>query len=375
MPENTQEKKIPATGPKISLMKLKRDSGIDNNGSVKATEGVMGKEVSLPVITDQAEEESIKIRLSTDLTQIPEKEEMIAILSSMETLPTEQEMQNPEESLSILSDEKTSDPEPIQQETVEPKEFFPNFHISDKMDLDADLLDLQDFVTIKEHGEATTVEQEDIIIAEHEEIIPVMETVSPEEIPEDHPSVAQIEETGADMEVAGISLMEPIAEIIPEAILSEESSDNTTVSPTPEYVAEVKTELSEQRRAGFRFFVQKKTKIMAGVSLVVLSISAVALFSGSFLPTDIQKSGKSNIQETIKNGAVEPIEANGGTDVENTGASAVTPAESVTTAPTSPVETTSYEMGRDYSVAKNTKKNTRTKTSSGATSGTGAPTP
>lgn len=126
---------------------------------------------------------------------MPEKEEVIAVLPSSEVLSTEQETLNSEESLSILSDEKTSEPEQIQQEVMETKEFFPNFHISDKMDLDADLLDLQDFVTIKEHEEATTVEQqEDIIIAEHEEILPVMETVSPEEVPEDHTSVAQIEE-------------------------------------------------------------------------------------------------------------------------------------------------------------------------------------
>lgn len=168
--------------------------------------------------------------------------------------------------------------------------------------------------------------------------------------------------------------MEPIAETIPEAILSEESSDNTAIPATPEYVAEVKAELSEQRRAGFRFFAQKKTKIMAG-SLITLSLVAIALLSSPFLSESIQKSGKTNIQETIKNGTMGPIEASGGTDVENTGTSAVTPTGSVTTAPISPVEITSYEIGRDYSVAKNTKKNTRTKTSSGATSGTGAPTP
>lgn len=34
---------------------------MDNNGSVKATEGVMDKEISLPVITDQVEEENTKI--------------------------------------------------------------------------------------------------------------------------------------------------------------------------------------------------------------------------------------------------------------------------------------------------------------------------
>lgn len=34
---------------------------MDNNGSVKATEVVMDKEISLPVITDQAEEENVEI--------------------------------------------------------------------------------------------------------------------------------------------------------------------------------------------------------------------------------------------------------------------------------------------------------------------------
>ncbi len=38
------------------------------------------------------------------------------------------------------------------------------------------------------------------------------------------------------------------------------------------------------------------------------------------------------------------------------------------------VETTNYEMGRDYSVTKNTKKNIRNKTSTGSLTGTEIPT-
>ena len=60
--------------------------------------------------------------------------------------------------------------------------------------------------------------------------------------------------------------------MVQDAVLEEAPSTETVVteavSVTPEYVAEVKTELSEGRRAGFRFLVQKKTKIIAGVTVV-----------------------------------------------------------------------------------------------------------
>jgi hypothetical protein len=42
--------------------------------------------------------------------------------------------------------------------------------------------------------------------------------------------------------------------------VNKEVSNNEV---STEHVAEVKTELSEQRKAGFRFFVQKKKKIIA----------------------------------------------------------------------------------------------------------------
>ena len=65
-----------------------------------------------------------------------------------------------------------------------------------------------------------------------------------------------------------------------------------------EYVEEVKTDLSEQRRAGFRFLIKQRTKVLAGLSILI-SISIIAMVSNSFLSTTIPK-GKSNIQEVSK---------------------------------------------------------------------------
>ncbi|MDD2891845.1 MAG: hypothetical protein PHQ95_02665, partial [Candidatus Gracilibacteria bacterium] len=129
---------------------------------------------------------------------------------------------------------------------------------------------------------------------------------------------------------------------------------------TPEYVAEVKTELSEGRRAGFRFFVKNNKKIIAGVG-VLFSISAIALFSSSFFGADIQKSGKSNIQEVSN---IQP-DVTGDellSDTSETGT--ISQPETATI----PVETPNYELGRDYNIVKNTKKNIQTKKSIPTTS-------
>jgi len=134
-------------------------------------------------------------------------------------------------------------------------------------------------------------------------------------------------------------------EVISETITSEKIPEDILI--TPEYVAEVKTELSEQRRAGFRFFVQKNTKIMAGVSFLIIAIGV--FFSSSLFSTDIQKSRKSNIQEVIKNTPVPPVVT------ENTTSGAIS--EPVISTDVFPLESTNYEAGRDYTIIKNTKKN------------------
>lgn len=243
-------------------------------------------------------------------------------------------------------------------EAAEIQEFFPNFQIMDKMQFDEDLVDLQDFITIKEHEEQTTPEEVFIVPTIEESISPIDETL-PIDVPENTISSDTIEENSPVLECKDVKSEGSVLNIVSAEIVSEEPSD-TIIVPTQEYVAEVKTELSEQRRAGFRFFVQKKTKIMAGISLVVFSAAAMTLLSHSFLAAWIQKSGKSNIQEVV----LKPIENNKWPDAE------------VSTPVTPPVvETSGYEMGRDYSVTKNTKKNIRTKTSSGISIGGESPTP
>lgn len=185
------------------------------------------------------------------------------------------------ESQSIITINEITESKDVKQETMEvmeTKEFFPNFQIIDTMNFDEDLLDLQDFITIKEH-------QEPIVSAES---ILMTETISPEEVSMNTSPIIIDEESRVMHAVEIISPEESNLEIKSAVIISEEPSNNSII--TPEYIAEVKTELSEGRRAGFRFFVQKKTKIMAGIGLVVLSISAIALFSGSFLGENIQKS-------------------------------------------------------------------------------------
>lgn len=253
----------------------------------------------------------------------------VAISPVIEIMPLEPVTEDSKESQSIFlndKDDKIQDRKSEDEKVGEMKEFFPNFHVSDQLDLDEDLLDLQDFVTIKEHSPVTSQEAINSIVNDN---------------------------------------LPPISEAMPTITIPEEISDNIEMI-TPEYVAEVKTELSENRRAGFRFFIQKKTKIIAGVSLVVVSALVLTLFSDSLLSTDIQKSGKSNIQETIK----------------NTPPAQVAIPVPIATPETTHIETiipsgenASYEMGRDYSITKNTKKNIRSKPSSSTSSGAEIPTP
>lgn len=259
---------------------------------------------------------------------VPEEEVVISPI--IETVPLEPVTEDSKESQSIFLSEEVEEIKDLKSENKgvgEMKEFFPNFHVSDELDLDEDLLDLQDFVTIKEHEPITS-----------------QETIN---------SIANMD-------------LPPVSEAMSTITIPEEISDNIEMI-TPEYVAEVKTELSENRRAGFRFFIQKKTKIIASVSLVVISALALTLFSDSFLSTDMQKSGKSNIQEIVKNPTLESTNIPEPVELSET-AIEVTPVEE-TVLPSA--EKIGYEAGRDYSVTKNTKKNVSSRT----LSGTEIPTP
>ena len=196
----------------------------------------------------------------------------------------------------------------------------------------------------------TEMSPEVIEIAEIQ--IPIAETINTEKIEPIETTTVSITETPATTETLDVNT-------------SVEAPENSII--TPEHVAEVKTELSEQRRAGFRFFVQKKTKIMAGVSFLIVSISAGVLFSSSFLSTDIQKSGKSNIQEVIKNAPVIPVAT------EEMASGAIT--ETIISTDTLPAEIVNYEAGIDYAIIKNTKKNISTRKIPETLTGAEIPTP
>lgn len=168
-------------------------------------------------------------------------------------------------------------------EKQETKEFFPKFQIAKEMHLDKDLWDLENLIATKEQQVGGTTPEETA------SIIPATECV-----------LMKVESLDTDTSDSDSLLIQKDEKMAEETITPlPEVSLEKSIAPSSEYVAEVKAELSEQRRAGFRFFIQKKTKIIAGISLLILSISAVTFFSGSLLPDDIQKSGKTNIQEGI----------------------------------------------------------------------------
>lgn len=212
--------------------------------SIVITEESLKKEVEIECYSSDVGE----IIQKEEIARAPSEEEIMVLSPSAELVITEETVYSSEESQSIiLIEEKleTKDGEQENTKTPEIKEFFPNFQITDTMNLDEDLLDLQDFVTIKDH-QKPIIDTGSILITE--EISPIEVSVEASPVSSGESIIIQ--------EITDISPVESSSEI-----LSEESSNNIVV--TPEYVAEVKTELSEARRAGFRFFLQKKTKIMA----------------------------------------------------------------------------------------------------------------
>lgn len=248
--------------------------------------------------------ESIEISEEKVIASIIPEETVVSILA-----PTEETVSDSKESMSIFSNSESSTSDTLVEEvskTLETKELFPNFQLSHKMDFEDDGLGLQDLITVKEKDEAitvpeetTSIHQKEVIAPElHEEALVTIEpTVSSIEISTDTPSTILSQESNIIPEMTDTSISEPVLETTMETAPSEESSNDAPITVNPEYVAEVKTELSEGRRAGFRFFTQKKTKIMAGVSFLVISAVTLTLFSNSFFSPSI----KTNVQENVKN--------------------------------------------------------------------------
>lgn len=324
--------------PRLSLMKLKKASSgdvsdvvpeaiVDNSLSDNLSVAELEKWFTSQVKTEEDVIISEKIEES-EILPIPEISPISAQVEEIPSTPKEDSIG----SQSIVIGGEEWEALDAEQVPVEPKELFPNFRISSTVQLDDDLLDFQDVIT------SNTFEAP-------AEALPKQSVALDVEVP----LTIQEESVSQDEEKATIQ------EVVSEDVVNTETIEPTeTVSITPEYVAEIKTELSEGRRAGFRFLMQKKTKIIAGMT-VVFSLSLIAIISGSLFSNDVHKTGKSNVQE-VQN--VVPA-------IVSTTGSQVAPG----------VEPAGYEMGRDYSVTKNTKKNVRSKPLDNTLSGSGTPTP
>lgn len=397
-----QTSPAPASGPKISLMKLKKASGMETvapapvevvakeEKSVAELEKELLREEPKSIVSmaDQAAETS-----PSTVSDTKSEEAVTDIPSPAESIALDTDTQEMSESLSIMDAEVPESEQAKEEASLvqeEPKEFFPNFHITDGMKLDDDLVDLEDLITIKEHDgdEAQTIDATSIVsIADTTDTATIKEEVLDiVEISENTvPAISAVEEVATPSSIESVS-----TEVSETPSSVGEEVINTPAAITPEYVAEVKIELSEQRRGGFRFFSQNKTKIVAGFG-IVLSLSVVAFFSNSLMPTDVETIGKSNVQEGDREPTV-PVEAPIKETENDPAIDPTVPAEipadadpaiptetPVDIIPSVPVvvapETPDYEIGKDYNVTKNTKKNVRSKATINTASGAEMPTP
>lgn len=207
------------------------------------------------------------------------------LLEDKVLMSTESASDTPQSTSLILDDElpKIQDTEQNTSETTEIKELFPNFHLSGAMGPEEDLLDFQDIIKSHEQEVLEDVQKTNpSIIAQMMAPSEEIPSSSDIEIVEENTPVITSEETPLS-----VTVDIPMEALIQETSIVPENSD--TPEFTQEYIAEVKTELSEGRRAGFRFFVQKNTKILTGVG-IVLSLSALTMFTGSFFSADMGRS-------------------------------------------------------------------------------------
>lgn len=169
------------------------------------------KDISTPTIQKKTLYPRITAR-KTETSEVSTVENR-SIEKTAEEKPTEQ-------TSSIETDAKTGKSEKNTPENIgrtESKEFFPNFRVTDSLDLENDLLDLPDTITITECPEVPSLTTEHGDTPSDEDNTPVVCITSDEE-------------------------NTPI-------ISAATTESETSVVITPEYVAEVKAELSENRRA------------------------------------------------------------------------------------------------------------------------------
>ncbi|MDD2892182.1 MAG: hypothetical protein PHQ95_04405, partial [Candidatus Gracilibacteria bacterium] len=248
------ETKTPSAAPKISLMQLKKASGINNSPvisevpqeqPIQAAPVEITEKINKTPVSDNTNSDVITIQQETIINTTPEQE--IITPAPVESIVIEEEgvIKDSSEGQSITIDEQTPVIEKELPQTTETKEFFPNFQISSQLDLDDDLLGLDDIIT--EQGQSIIPQEKSTLTTNNtSEVISDMEPLT---------------DTNKENIISSDIEEKTITEITPPTDTITEVPSSEAIVITPEYVAEVKTELSEGRRAGFRFFVKNNKKI------------------------------------------------------------------------------------------------------------------
>lgn len=344
--------------PKISLMKLKEFSSHEQVESIptpiQAPEEVMN-------IVEEAESISQEIPTSEVSTSLIIEDIGATKADSGESIfSTEVQEEVKEEVVAQESEIKSE----------EKKEFFPSLNLMEDFSISDDLLGIKDMSIKTEEPAVTPTIIEEEIVQQAEEVIE-----TPSVIVEESQTIAET----TDIEPETQEVVTMIEERVP------------TTPEKAEYVQEVKNELSEQRKWGFRFFAKKKASVLAWIGIIT-TFSLIGLFSAGFFSTAVP-SGKSNIQEAVQPTTPDEVTQNipESTEIVPTPEETQTTPEvvtepEVTPTTTTPVQetvesipeatevtpvvtqttpettesvstTTTYEAGRDYTVIKNTKKN------------------
>lgn len=355
----TMDAITPSWLPKISLMKLKEFTSSGQEEVVHVPLQV--NEVVTEAVSVVEEMETISLETPTPETSsslILEDNE-ITEQSLGESIFSSKTLEEQESEMAI-----SQEPE-IKIE--EAKEFFPSLNLMEDFNISDDLLGIEDM----------SIKAETVAPAIVEEV-----AVQTEEIAET-PSVI-IEESQAVIETAPIEeVAQEMAAVNEEQemVLSEDAKEEiSSLSMPVAHVEEVKNELSEQRKWGFRFFANKKASVLAWIGIVT-TFSLIGLFGAGFFSSAVP-TGKSNIQEAVQPVVSEEItqptpevtpeaveimpEVAPVTTVPTQEIVESTPEATevapITTQPTPEITepvptTTTYEAGRDYTVIKNTKKN------------------
>lgn len=355
--------------PKISLMKLKEFSSHEQVESIP-TPTQAPEEVTN--IVEEAESISQEIPTSEVSTSL--------IIEGNDTT----EVDSGESIFSMEVQEEAKEEATTQEPEIkveEAKEFFPSLNLMEDFSISDDLLGIED-MSVKTETVTPIIMEE--VIVQKEEIAETPSVITEE-------SQVVIETASIEEVVQEIGVVTEEQEMVETKDVKEEIS---SLSMPTTYVQEVKNELSEQRKWGFRFFAKKKASVLAWIGIIT-TFSLIGLFSAGFFSTAVP-SGKSNIQEAVQpivseevtqstpevtpevietipeaaptttvptqevvESTPETIET---TPVVTQSTPEVTEVAPVATQPTpemtEPIPTpTVYEAGRDYTVIKNTKKN------------------